>query len=111
MRGCFGLFADAELIGLTSIIQTEGKPDEAYLTQSYIREEYRRQGLSALLYHARIDWAKARGLGTLTIGHKESNTASKAANQRFGFRFSHRELRHWPDGAAEDKLYYKLRLD
>jgi GNAT superfamily N-acetyltransferase len=107
---CFGLFGNDELIGLTSIVCNAERPDEAYMTQSYIREEHRGLGLSKLLYEARIAWARAHGVKLLTIGHRESNLASKAAVQRFGFRHSHRETRQWPDGATEDMIYYSLDL-
>lgn len=107
---CFGLYHDNELIGITGIISSGGNPAEAYMTQSYIRKEYRGKNLSRMLYEARIDWARARGISCLIIGHRESNTVSKAANQRFGFTYTHQEDRQWPDGATEPMLYYKLMI-
>jgi RimJ/RimL family protein N-acetyltransferase len=109
-RASFGLFAGDTLIGLTSIFRDDADATEAYMTQSYIRQEYRGRGLSRLLYTARLDWAAQNGIRVLTIGHRESNTLSCAANQRFGFRFTHREARTWPDGIKEDMLYYRLEL-
>lgn len=108
--GRFGLYHNGELIGLTAIIQDKDKPEEAYMTQSYIRKEHRGKGLSKMLYEARLNWAKEHGLKYLVIGHRESNISSKAANQKFGFRFTHKELRDWPDGAKEDMYYYTLEL-
>lgn len=105
---CFGLYDGEDLIGLTSILRNAEKPSEAYLTQSYIRRAYRGTGLSRLLYDARLKWARDKGLKRLIIGHRESNLASKHANQHFGFRFTHREPREWPDGGKEDMLYYEL---
>jgi RimJ/RimL family protein N-acetyltransferase len=107
---CFGLFRNDELIGLTSIVRNAEKPEEAYMTQSYIRKAYRGKGLSRLLYEARISWAREHGIRHLTIGHRASNLASQAANQRFGFSYSHRLSRLWPDGAEEDMVYYSLDL-
>jgi hypothetical protein len=47
-------------------------------------------------------------LKRLKVSHRESNTISKAANQRFGFKYSYRESVKWLDGTTEDALYYIL---
>jgi GNAT superfamily N-acetyltransferase len=107
---CFGLYRLKHLIGLTSIVSDEDKPEEAYMTQSYIRKPFRGRGLSRMLYDARFEWARERGIKRLIIGHRESNIISKAANQRYGFKYSHRIARLWPDGGKEDMLYYTLEL-
>ena len=107
----FGLYYHTELIGITSVLTNNEKPDEAYMTQSYIRKAHRGKGLSQMLYDARLAFAKARGIKKLTIGHRESNGASFSANQKHGFVFTHREPRQWPDGGNEDMLYYELSLD
>ncbi|HTH81295.1 MAG TPA: GNAT family N-acetyltransferase [Mucilaginibacter sp.] len=107
---CFGLYCDGELIGLTGIVIDKADPTLGHMTQSYIREAYRGRGLSRLLYDTRLAWAKQHQLQTLRIGHRESNTVSKAANQRYGFKFSYREPCTWPDGTDEDILYYDLQL-
>ena len=106
----FGLYHQQELVGITAIIIDKNQAEEAYMTQSYIRAVHRGRGLSKLLYKARLDWAKRHQLKRLEIGHRESNVVSKAANQRHGFRFSHRSSRAWPDGTSEDMLYYTLEL-
>ncbi len=107
----FGLYSgDGTLVGLTSISSTAEKPDEAYLSQSYIRRELRGQRLSRILYNVRLSWAREHGVRKLLIGHRESNLISKAANQRYGFQYSHKESRMWPDGSNEDMLYYTLEL-
>lgn len=109
---CFGLYHGNTLIGITAIVVTDkDKPQEAYLTQSYIRKEHRGKGLSQLLYNARINWAKQHDIKGLVIGHRETNIASKKANQHFGFVYSHSEPRNWPDGATENMLHYRLDLD
>lgn len=110
LHGRFGLYHDAELIGLTGIIINKDKRDEAYMTQSYIRKPYRGRGLSKMLYDARLQWARERGVKRLEISHKESNTASKVANQKYGFTYTRRETRNWPDGSTEDNLVYELFL-
>jgi len=106
----FGMYCNDELIGLTGIIKNAENPAEAYMTQSYIRKNHRGKGLSAMLYDARIEWAKENGVEVLTIGHRKSNLASKAANQKYGFVYSHSETRNWPDGATEEMLHYVLEL-
>lgn len=107
-RAVFGLFEGSELVGMTSILLVTEL--EGYLGQSYIRKEFRGRGLSALLYKVRMSWAIELGLKLLSVSHRESNIASKAANQRFGFRYSHREACSWLDGTTEDVLYYTLDL-
>ena len=109
-RAVFGLFAGPVLIGLTSIVRDAQNPEEAYMTQSYIRQEHRGLGLSRLLYAARFDWATEKGIRRLTIGHRETNVASQAANQHFGFLPTHRETRTWPDGVTEDMVYYAKEI-
>src|SRR4051812_41300946 len=55
---CFGLYYGDELMGITGIVVTEpDKPEEAYMTQSYIRKVYRGKGLSKILYDIRLEWA------------------------------------------------------
>ena len=107
-RAVFGLFRDTELIGMTSILLLNDS--EAYLGQSYIRKEYRKLGLSSLLYEARMNWAHQHHLKQLTISHRESNAISKAANQKVGFSYTHSETVNWLDGTTEDALYYSLKL-
>ena len=76
---------------------------------SYIDSEYRGKGLSALLYQARINWARTLGFERITVGHREGNEASKAANQKFGFVFLEKEEIDFPDGRAFD-YRYELKL-
>jgi RimJ/RimL family protein N-acetyltransferase len=106
----FGLYDGNTLIGLTGIIINKDNHGEAYMTQSYIRKAYRGRGLSKLLYEARLAWARERNVKRLTISHRKSNLASKGANQKFGFVFTHTEPRTWPDGITEDNFLYELIL-
>jgi RimJ/RimL family protein N-acetyltransferase len=107
---CFGLYEDDELIGLTSIFSETDQTEDAYMTQSYIRREHRGRKLSRFLYSARLAWAREQGIKQVIVGHRESNLVSKAANQRFGFEYSHRVARIWPDGSEEDMVYYTMLL-
>lgn len=107
-RAVFVLLDKDTPIGMTSIIRLND--DEAYLGQSYIKKQYRGKGLSGLLYKIRMEWASNLPLKKLTVSHRESNVISKAANQRLGFIYTHRETLDWLDGTTEDVLYYVLEL-
>lgn len=107
-RAVFGVFDKVQLIGMTSILLVN--EEEGFLGQSYIRKEHRGKGLAALLYKARMVWASAMDLKRLSVSHRESNAISKAANQRSGFQYSHREPANWLDDTSEDVLYYVLEL-
>lgn len=106
----FGLFYGETLIGITGILIPDPDLPEAILVASYIQKPHRGKGLSFLLYRERIAWARARKLKRIIVSHRKSNKASEAANQRFGFRFTHEEPTPWPDGLTEDQVYYCLDL-
>ena len=79
------------------------------LVMSFILPEYRGQGFSRLLYEVRLDWIRLQSkFLTVIVSHRESNIASRKANQKQGFRFVRRETRKWPDGRVEDELFYEL---
>lgn len=103
----WGLYADELLIGMTGIKRSGAG---AVLIASYIKPAYRNKGLSALLYEARIDWAKANGCKYIIVSHRTDNRASQAANQHFGFQCTHKENRLWPDGTEAEELFYRLDL-
>jgi GNAT superfamily N-acetyltransferase len=107
---CLGLFCGRDLIGITGVVIDWNNTAMGIMVQSYIQSKYRGRGLSRLLYDARLAWARNRGLKSLRVGHKESNQVSKAANQRYGFKYTYREPCTWPDGSKEDILYYDLEL-
>lgn len=106
----FGLFHDNDLVGMTGIVCHKDDPEKAALIASYIRPEHRGKGLSSLLYEARLDWAKANRIKAVTVSHRISNMPSMAANQRFGFRYTHAKSKLWPDGVEADEVFYVLDL-
>lgn len=106
----FGLYHGDELIGITGIDALRDEPMTAKMFASYIREAHRGKGLSAMLYEARIHWARDRRFEKLVVSHRAGNVVSKAANQRHGFRYTHTEPRDWPDGTSEDNVFYALDL-
>lgn len=106
--GSFGLYYGDILIGTTGILIPQ--PGTALLIASYIRKEHRGKGLSRLLYQTRIDWARNQGIKSIVVSHRKSNLLSRAANQHFGFRYTHEEMTTWPDGQEEENVYYCLEL-
>jgi RimJ/RimL family protein N-acetyltransferase len=111
---CFGLFDGSSLIGCTGIITDRHDPsgETAVLIASFILPEYRGQGLSDLLYKTRIDYAQKRNeWKKIVVAHRAGNEASKRANQRHGFMYTHSELESWPDGKMAEKLFYAQDLN
>ncbi len=106
----WGLYDNDECIGLTGIKIHVKFPGSMVLSASYIRKEYRRQGISAMYYQTRIDWAREQGFKDVHVAHREGNDASRAANQKFGFIHIQTEPTLWPDGTLGDKLWYRLEL-
>jgi RimJ/RimL family protein N-acetyltransferase len=105
----FGLFDGTHLIGITGVF---GRADTAFLVMSFILPAYRKRGLSAMLYQARLDWIRARGKfkrAVTTI--RASNEVSQRVCRAFGFTCIGREARTWPDGSTEDELISELRMD
>lgn len=106
----FGLYHREELIGVTGIIVMQDHPGQALLIASYIRTPFRGNNLSAMFYKARIDWATTKNIRKLIVSHRASNGASKAANQKAGFVYTHTEAHTWPDRTEEAQVFYELNL-
>ena len=108
----FGLYDEDKVIGLTAIFRDwTGRHGVAVLAMSYIRAEYRKKGLSDLLYKERIDWAKSQGdIGIVTVGHREGNDASRAANQRFGFVLREVKDQIYGNGETAKDYIYELKI-
>jgi RimJ/RimL family protein N-acetyltransferase len=106
----FGLFADKHIIGLTGIVLDRDDPSDrtALLIASYILPTYRRRGLSDLLYQARINWAKRHPtVEKIVVSHRFDNEASRRANQRHGFVYTHSITRGWHDGKTADEIFHQ----
>lgn len=106
----FGLFREGECVGMTGVCTEKNNPKCAALIATYLKRPHRGKGLSALYYQARIEWAKENGFDRITVSHRKSNEASKAANQKFGFVYTHSEEKTWPDGVTEESIFYELPL-
>ncbi|MBL7670926.1 MAG: GNAT family N-acetyltransferase [Bdellovibrionaceae bacterium] len=109
----FGLFSENKIIGLTGIVREGNNPraTKAHLVSSYIREEYRRLGLSKLFFEARMKWAKDQGdIKTLILEHRDDNLSSQKAHSKFGFTLVESNDQTWPDGSFRPSLRYQLNL-
>jgi RimJ/RimL family protein N-acetyltransferase len=109
----FGLFDGDRLAGITAVFTSREDPsgETALLAMSFIRPEYRGQGLSAAFYDARLAWVRAHPqFRRVVVSHRQSNEPSRRANQKQGFEFVRRLPRVWPDGGIEDEVFYELRI-
>lgn len=109
-RAIFVLKGDDEVIGVTGIVRSGEQQQEAVLIASYIRREHRGKGLSRLLYEARLNWASRNNFSSVIVSHRESNIASKMANQKFDFQYTGEEDKVWIDGKNEKQIMYRLAL-
>lgn len=75
-----------------------------------MRKEYRGIGLSVMFYEARLNWAKHENISAVIVSHRESNLASKMANQKFGFQYTHEQNKIWADGVKNQEIFYRLFL-
>jgi RimJ/RimL family protein N-acetyltransferase len=82
------------------------------MVASYIKPPYRRQGLTRLLYEARIQWAKEQNdIHTLIMHHRSDNEISRKAHQKFKFEFI-KEFppTDWPNGEIKPYVEYRLKI-
>jgi RimJ/RimL family protein N-acetyltransferase len=111
----FGLYDDGVLIGITGVWTHQNDPSgaTAVFGASYIRPDYRRRGLSGLLYGARLEWAlRNQAWRKVVVAHREGNEASRRANQKSGFKLTHKDVNaQWPDGTFADQCWYQLDLE
>lgn len=107
-KAFFGLYDGAELVGSACVFTDRGdkKGRTALLAGAYIREAYRGRKLSRLLYAARIQWIIESGkFDCITVGHKDSNEASRRANQAFGFEYLGSQDKIWGKGSKDIQMY------
>lgn len=109
----FMLFDEETPIGMTSISvdREDASGKTALLWGSWLEPEYRGKGLSNLIYKTRIEWAKSQPeIEKIIVSHRASNVASKYANQKHGFVFTHTHEKVWTDGKTEDEVCYELKI-
>lgn len=112
-QGIFLIYDDENAIGVTGIYipQDIVVKYKAVLWGSWLEPEYRRKGISDLMYKTRIEWAKQhKNLRLIEVSHRESNAASKHANQKHGFRLVKEVEKEWHDGITEKDVMYELDL-
>ena len=111
--GIFGLFHYEDVIGMTGIAlaRDDASGTTAKLWGSWLEKSWRKQGLSKKMYEARLDWAKPHpAVRRIVVSHRQSNAASKKANQKHGFKFDRLEYHTWNDGVEEPEVFYVLNL-
>ena len=109
----FGVFDDDRPVGMTGVAVDRDDPSRktALLWGSWLEPDARGKGISKLFYEARIGWARQQpGVERIIVSHRESNVASKFANQKFGFVPTHVSDKVWNDGVAEKEFHYELIL-
>ena len=109
----FLIYENEKPIGMTciSISRDDATKKTALMWGSWLAPEFRRKGLSELMYNARISWAKEQPtVEKITVSHRASNLSSKFANQKHGFKLTHTKEKVWTDGTTEDDVCYELIL-
>jgi RimJ/RimL family protein N-acetyltransferase len=109
----FGVFDENKIIGMTGIAIHRDDPTRktAILWGSWLEPEYRGKGISEKMYKARIEWAKEHpACEKIVVSHRASNIASKYANQKHGFIYTHTTHKEWPDGTHDDDVHYELSV-
>ena len=109
----FALFENERPIGVTGVAVDRDDPTKrtALFWGSWIEPESRGKGLSKLFYESRIDWAKKHpSIDRIKVSHRESNVASKFANQKFNFVETSVVEKTWHDGIVENEILYELRI-
>lgn len=106
----WGLYDEDVCVGLTGINRHKENMEAVVMIASYMRDDYRRKGLSDLFYKARIEWAKSSGYKEIQVAHRQGNSASEAAIRKNGFEFTHTEMVLWPDGAEDLRYCYRMLI-
>ena len=109
----FMVFDGEKPIGMTgvSVWREDLTNRTAIFWGSWLEPDYRRKGLSKLMYRARFDWVKKYPIiERIIVSHRASNVASKYANQKHGFVFTRTHEKLWADGETEDEVCYELKI-
>jgi RimJ/RimL family protein N-acetyltransferase len=112
--GIFIVLVNREPAGMTGVVidRDDSSKRTALFWGSWLRPDLRGLGLATRLYEARIAWVRRHSTCIrVVVSHRESNAASKHANQKHGFRWIRAEKRIWNDGLAEMEHFYELTLD
>ena len=91
-------------LGLTWVL------DQGDIANVAVFPQHRGKGVGRALLQAQLDWAKSRGLRTLTLEVRPSNAPALALYRRFGFEEAGRR-RNFYRCPTEDGLILTARLD
>ncbi len=109
-----GMFSGTQLAGMMAVFRWRDDPagETAFLGMLYIDPGFQGRGLSERLFNDSIEWAAANGtFKKIVISHRASNEASRRANQKAGFIYTHTQKDvSWPDGSREDEMWYARPL-
>jgi len=111
--GIFGVYAGHDLVGMTGIAlkRDDLTGQDCVLWGSWLRPDFRRQGISEKMYRARLAWAEAHPtIRRVIVSHRASNLASMYANQKHGFVKTHTEDHVWQNDEHEAQIFYALEL-
>lgn len=108
--GVWGVFHHDRIVGMTGTYIAPDDLSTCQLWGSWLAAAHRGLGLSSMMYTPRIAWSRRKGVMRIVVSHRASNLASKSANQRHGFVYTHSEPHTWPDGTTEDQMHYTLKL-
>lgn len=113
LSASFGLYVDGVIVGITTVFidNPESGADSAQFVGSYLKKEYRKQGLSKLFYESRFNWASERGVRKVRLEHRLDNESSRLAHQRYGFTQVGSCDQLWPDGKTIPSLMFELVID
>lgn len=104
------VFQAAELCGrLVGYVDLLVILDEGHIANLAVHPEMRRRGIAAALLSWAVDYAKTKGLRSLTLEVRESNAAARALYTRFGFKIVGRRPRYY-ENPVEDAILMTLEL-
>ena len=113
-QAVFFIYDDEKPIGMTGIFvpQDTVEKSKAVLWGSWLEPEYRRKGMSEMMYKSRIEWAKQQPeIRRIEVTHRKSNVASKYAIQKHGFKLVKEVNKVWHDGVQEKDVIYQLVIN
>ena len=109
----FGAFDGSRAIAISAVFVDADDPGGTTVRfgMSYVAPAYRRRGVIARLYEARLAWVRARPrVERILVSHRASNVGSRRAIERFGFCLVDERMHRWPDGTEEPDVNYELLL-
>lgn len=97
-------------VGMAGIFPLRQDPDRSFMFgMSYVRDRYRRQGISHAFFTYRLNWAKAcHGMQRIIVSHRENNHASQAAIIKAGFQLVEIHEKSYGDGSHGTSYRYEL---